>query len=668
MSAKATLFLEQKLRETLAECHVPALAAAMVRDAGGTIVSGQQGVRKVGASGAGNAIQPSDKFNLGSVSKVITGTLMTKLIQDGVGNLNWTTKLGDVFPELWFLPTARDGYKNVTIEQMIAHTAGFPFTPVNDEVNDWENYTALQMNKSHLKQRRREYVLNSILDKPDYWPPMSGYVYSGGGIIAASMAERKTDKTYEDLVKQYVYTPLGMTNSSFGNTCTGALNGPWHHAWDDDSRTIKPDNRTHKPGFSWGARAPVGSACCSAADMGKFMREHLRSNPQVLSTAARTNSHTQRVSVHSPFVRGAWASSNPGAAPAELNHSGDIGVAYAYMAVRPPEGTGFAAMTNMSSKISVPAVNDIHEVMHAMHDHWGELFGAGSKDTVEGVHPVPALTHSGSTLHLFARRHDASVRRYRSTNNGAAFTPTGDFGPVAVNSGLGAAVSADGQRLFVIGRGMDNRAWVGRSTNGGASWIGWVPILAGVFITGVAIACSASGSIVHAVGIGNDKRMWRARSTDGGQSWAGWSPIGQGVFTSAPAIACSTDGKVVHVVARGNDLRAWRNVSSDTGTNFQPHWAPVGKGVFSSGIGCASSDNGKRVTLMGRGMDRSMWFNTSTNTGTDWKAHWKKVETAGTFTSAPVLAGRGTGMSLHAYAFGGDFRVWGASSADGGAT
>jgi CubicO group peptidase (beta-lactamase class C family) len=667
MSTKAKQFLEQKLRETLAECHVPALAAALVREGGNTIVSAAQGVRKVGASGAANAVQPGDKFNLGSISKVITGTLMAKLIQEDVGNLRWTTKLGDVYPELWFFPTARDGYKNVTIEQMLAHTAGFPYTPANDEVNDWMNYTPLDMTKSKLKKRRTLYVLNSLLDKPSYWPPTTGFEYSGGGIIAASMAEKKTGKTYEDLVKQYVYTPLGMTQSGFGVTSSGALTGPWQHRWDGDARTIAAENSTHLAGFNWAARAPVGSACCSAADMGKFMREHLRSDPQVLSTSVRADMQTNEVSTHSDFVRGAWASTNPGSASAEIWHNGDIGTAYAHMSVRPAEGVGYAAMANLSSTVSSAAVHEMHEVMGTMNANWAALFGAGSPELVECVHPVPALTFSGSTLWAFGRRHDGSVRRFRSTNHGVNFGAMGDFGPARINSGLGAATSADGQKLFVIGRGLDNKAWFARSTNGGTSWQGWEPILAGVFISGIAIACNAAGSIVHAVGIGQDRRMWRARSGNGGQSWTGWTPIGQGVFTSGPAIACSSDGKVVHVVARGNDLRAWRNVSSDSGSNFQPHWAPVGKGVFGSGLGLTCSDTGKRVVLMGRGFDKSMWTNISTTTGTSWQAHWKKVDT-GTFTSAPVLATSSGGAHLHAYAYGGNFRIWGNRSLDGGAT
>ena len=164
MSVKAKQFLEQKLRETIAECHVPALAATLVRDAGNTIVSAQLGIRKVGASGAGNSIKPTDKFNLGSISKVITAAMIGKLIQGGVGGLRWDTRLVDVYPNLWLAPTVRDAYKNVTIEQMLTHTAGFPFKPVHDTGDDWMLYTPLDMTKAKLKKRRLQYIVASTFD------------------------------------------------------------------------------------------------------------------------------------------------------------------------------------------------------------------------------------------------------------------------------------------------------------------------------------------------------------------------------------------------------------------------------------------------------------------------------------------------------------------------
>jgi CubicO group peptidase (beta-lactamase class C family) len=81
--AAAEAFLAAKLREFVTQSHVPALACVLVRDAGATIVSGQQGIRCVGASGPRNDIQPGDRFNIGSISKVFAAHLIGVMIDAG---------------------------------------------------------------------------------------------------------------------------------------------------------------------------------------------------------------------------------------------------------------------------------------------------------------------------------------------------------------------------------------------------------------------------------------------------------------------------------------------------------------------------------------------------------------------------------------------------------
>jgi CubicO group peptidase (beta-lactamase class C family) len=153
---RATQLLGQKLRETIAEVGVPALAAVLVRDSGSGIVSGQQGIRKVGASGPANDIQPSDKFNLGSVTKVFTGMLMARLIHENVGNLTWQTKIVDVFPNLPSLPGWQAAYADVAIEHLITHCSGMPFEPNGDDGEAYKNWPASELTKPKLRQHRKD--------------------------------------------------------------------------------------------------------------------------------------------------------------------------------------------------------------------------------------------------------------------------------------------------------------------------------------------------------------------------------------------------------------------------------------------------------------------------------------------------------------------------------
>jgi CubicO group peptidase (beta-lactamase class C family) len=664
-SIKPRQFLEQKLRETIAECAVPALAAVLVRDSGDTIVSAQQGVRKLGASGAANAVKSTDKFNLGSVSKVFTGNLIGKLIQEGVGGLGWTSKIADVYASIWDNQAARDGYKDVTIEQLIAHTSGMPYTPANDVVDDWKSYTDADMTKTKLRARRRLYIKNAVLDAPKYWPPNSGYEYSGGGIIASSMFEHKTSQTYEDLLEKYIFQPLGMNDSATGVTATADLNGPWQHRWDPDAMTTSPDPETHKKAFSWGARASVGSVCMSAADMGKFIREQLRDDPRIFSKTTRKMLQTHRVSATSDTVRGGWASTEPGSDQAEIWHTGDIGVAYAGLSVRLKKKIGSAAMSNTNSAFAGPAVGEMLELTRAMHSNWDELFGPESPALVECAHPMPALARADDTLWLFARTHDGKVLRHRSSDSGSTWAAAGNFGSVRMNSGLAADASSDGKHIFMVGRGLDDRMWFCESHDKGATWQGSRPIPGGVFLSGPAITVDTTGKKLRVFGIGNDHKMWRAHTDNGGSTWSAWSPIGAGVFTSAPAATASANGKVVHVFARGNDMRCWRNLSTDGGKTFEAHWEPIGKGIFTSSLAACTGSNGETVHVIGRGTDRALWRNVGNSRGSSWKAHWEAIP-GGTFTSAPALVCKENASVLHAYGFGTDFRVWGTRSTASG--
>ena len=222
------MFLEQKLRETIDECAVPALGGVLVTDEGATVVSAQQGIRKVGATGKQNEIQPHDKFNLGSTTKVLTGNLIGRLIQEGIGGLHWTTKLVDVYPNIGLVPGMKSVYKNVTIRQLLAHVSGMPYAPSGDNAEAFQTWTAADLTKPKLMQQRTKYVNAAVRDPlicvcddpannqkecPDgirekckpgetVCQPGDCAHYSGGGVICAAMAEETTGKTYEDLMQE----------------------------------------------------------------------------------------------------------------------------------------------------------------------------------------------------------------------------------------------------------------------------------------------------------------------------------------------------------------------------------------------------------------------------------------------------------------------------------
>lgn len=687
--AAADEFLDKKLREYLAQCNVPALAAVLVRDAGSTIVSGQQGIRKVGGTGDQNMVQETDRFNLGSISKIFAAHLIGTSIDAKTPGLSWQSTLGQVMPELTF---PNPVYKDVTIDQYTAHVSGMPYTPLTQSSDDHETVGL------GAKQRRMFYVQNAVKDAlitqckqtAPTDPTCNAYGnhdqavageticqpgqclnYSGGQVINAAMLERLTGGVFEDLMQQHIFGPLNMTRSNFGRPSQGDDDGPWEHEWDATSLTVKPWAGAQALSNDTAPRNPVGGMNCNAADLGQFLAESVRPDPQLFQLSTLQSMQSFQVSPVSSFTRGAWSSSAPGSITADLNYTGDNGRMLATISASLSKRTAVGAMCNMNDMLASAGVNDMLVTARTFDLNWEELFGSGAPEPRVCAHAMPALVatgSSGSGLTVFARTRDGTLTRRQSTDGGKHWGAAIPFPGWIMTSGLSAAATLDGGHMFLFGRGTDNQIWFGKSSDGGKTWQGSWPVPFGAFMTGPAVGVGVSGQsiIIHLVAIGMDRKMYYIHSDNGGQTWGATKPIGHGTFTSAPAIAVSSDGSGVHVFGRGDDFRMWTNWNM-ANSGWQPHWMPIGQGIFTSGPGAAASADGSKVHVVGRGTDRDMWHNWTTGIGQPFQPHWKALA-SGSFISAPAVAMDGPGQNIYLAAFGDDFSIYTNHSAGVGGT
>jgi CubicO group peptidase (beta-lactamase class C family) len=698
--AAAEVFLKKKLIEYVAQSNVPALAAVLVRDAGATIVSGQEGIRKLGATGDQNTVQDTDRFNTGSISKVLAAHLIGALIdsKNKPDGLSWDSTLGEVMPELFLLPGAKPVYQSVTIDQYSAHVSGMPYTPFGQPSNDGVTGNPSDFTPEGRIALRRFYVQNAIKDalvtkcaisKQDgdatcnQWGqhdmPRPGEMvcepglcmnYSGGQIINAAMLERLTGTVFEDLMQQYIFGPLNMTRSRFGRASEGADDGPWQHTWDAANFKVAPNPATQLLTNDASPRNPVGGMCCNAADLGRFLAETVRPVSQVFTFDTRRSMQSTVVSANSNYMRGAWVSDTPGSPTADIGYVGDNGSMYAEMHASLSNLTAVGAMCNMNNTFAGAAVADMIDTARAFDTNWTSLFGDGAPEPRVCAHAMPALVATGNlgrNLTVFARRQSGEMIRRHSADGGKNWGAAIGFPGWTMTSGLAAAATPDGAHMYLFGRGTDNQIWFAKASVGRQqAWQGSWAVPFGTFMTGPAVGVTANGQGLHLVAVGMDRRMYHTQSGDGGQTWGTVTTIGAGTFTSAPAITVSSDGSIVHVFGRGEDYRIWTN--SNAGLGWQPHWAPIGQGVFTSGPGATASDDGSRVHVIGRGTDRNMWHNWTGGFGQDWQPHWKALAPLGALTSAPAVAMHGPGPDIYLAAFGGDFAIWTNHTANEGGT
>jgi CubicO group peptidase (beta-lactamase class C family) len=145
------------------------------RSSGAAIVVGDKvvaasavGVRKYGTK---TPVSQDDPFHLGSITKVLTATLIGMMVDDGV--IGWNTNMENMFPEL--TRSMQPAYRTVTVLQLLSHTGGFPFSPSMP----MDQITARGKNGA---ERRYAYVKAAIADPPQA-APGTKVVYSGGPVV-----------------------------------------------------------------------------------------------------------------------------------------------------------------------------------------------------------------------------------------------------------------------------------------------------------------------------------------------------------------------------------------------------------------------------------------------------------------------------------------------------
>jgi CubicO group peptidase (beta-lactamase class C family) len=234
------------------------------------IAYGAAGVRK---SGSAEHITLEDRFHLGSCTKAMTATLVAMLVEEG--KLNWTTPLGELFADT--VKPMHPAWEKVTLRQVLAHRAGLRFEPgglvqVFNELMGRPTREPL----GTLPQQRLE-ITRQALSRPPEIAPDAKYWYSNVGYVLAGAAlEQLTGRAWEELVRERLFQPLGISTGGFGPP--GAADKT-AQAWGHSAVAGKPFD-PHSPAAELPLFfGPAGLAHMMVADWAKFIALHLRGDP-----------------------------------------------------------------------------------------------------------------------------------------------------------------------------------------------------------------------------------------------------------------------------------------------------------------------------------------------------------------------------------------------------
>ncbi|UGQ11253.1 beta-lactamase family protein [Yinghuangia sp. ASG 101] len=137
---------------------------------------------------------PGTRYILQSVGRSVVAGVVWKLLGEGLLELG--ERVSAIIPEF-----AENGKGDVTVEQVLTHTAGFPFAP-------------LGYPKMCDRSRRLEAFARWRLD----YPPGSRFQFhlTSAAWLLAEIVERRTGLTFADYVRTQVAGPLGLTSLELG--------------------------------------------------------------------------------------------------------------------------------------------------------------------------------------------------------------------------------------------------------------------------------------------------------------------------------------------------------------------------------------------------------------------------------------------------------------------
>lgn len=141
------------------------------------------------------AVRPETIFQSGSVGKQFTATGVMMLIEAG--------KVGLQDPLTKYFPQGPDWWKDVTVRELLSHTAGF-----TDYPHDFD------MRKDYSE----EDLLKIVAAIPAAYAPGTKWLYSNLGYLTLGLLiHRVTGEFYGDFLQRRIFGPLGMSTTRIIN-------------------------------------------------------------------------------------------------------------------------------------------------------------------------------------------------------------------------------------------------------------------------------------------------------------------------------------------------------------------------------------------------------------------------------------------------------------------
>jgi serine-type D-Ala-D-Ala carboxypeptidase/endopeptidase len=309
--------LESLVRARVSTGLVPGLAAGVLHAGGARLVT------SAGTARPGVDMDEHVVVEIGSITKAFTGILLAEMA--GRGEVHLEQPVSELLPPGTRLPS-RSG-KQITLLQLATHTSGLPRLPDNmrpaDMANPYADYSVGQLYEFLARHELRR-------------DPGAQYEYSnlGAGLLGHALALR-AGMSYEELVRERVLGPLGMTSTSITLDASQKARG---------AQGVTPDGDV-SPYWDLPTFAGAGALRSTLGDMLRFLYANLRPPEGALGRAIAA-SHMARFRVNAALSLGLGWHMSTFRGETILWHNGGTGGFHSMMAWNPGTGTGAVVLGN----------------------------------------------------------------------------------------------------------------------------------------------------------------------------------------------------------------------------------------------------------------------------------------------------------------------------------
>ena len=330
-------WLADQLPALLEKYDVPAAAVAVLHQ-GDEVVDDAAGTlnKATGVDATADSL-----FQIGSVTKLWTSTLVMQLVDEGLVDLD--------VPVRTYLPEFRIGDEQaaavITTRMLLNHTAGF----------EGDIFTDTGVGDDCIER-----YLGVLHEVPQLFPPGEQFSYNNAGYcVLGRLVEVLREKTYDACLREHLFAPLGLTHSATGPYDAIMFRTAMGHIEMEPGAGLQP-----APMWAMArSNSPAGSMLCMRPrDLLAFARMHLEDGraadgTQVLAPGTPVRMQGREVDLPELGLMGSsWGLGferfdTPDGAV--VGHDGNTIGQAAFLRMVPAAGVAIALLTNGGDGISL---------------------------------------------------------------------------------------------------------------------------------------------------------------------------------------------------------------------------------------------------------------------------------------------------------------------------